>query len=49
MAENFDVKLVEEMKYYSPGPEYKRNSWIGDYQKVYDEFQEFRLNSGPGE
>jgi len=38
MAENFDVKLVEEMKYYTPGPEYKRNSWIGDYQKVYDEF-----------
>jgi acetyl-CoA synthetase len=38
MADNFDVKLVEEMKYYTPGPEYKRNSWIGDYQKVYDEF-----------
>jgi acetyl-CoA synthetase len=38
MADNFDVKLVEEMKYYTPSPEYKRNSWIGDYQKVYDEF-----------
>jgi len=38
MAENFDVKLVEEMKYYTPNPEYKRNSWLGDYQKAYDEF-----------
>ena len=34
----FDVKLVEEMKYYTPNPEYKRNSWLGDYQKAYDEF-----------
>lgn len=38
MAEQFDVKLVEEMKYYTPNPEYKRNSWLGDYQKMYDEF-----------
>jgi acetyl-CoA synthetase len=38
MTENFDVKLVEQMKYYTPRPEYKRNSWIGDYQKAYDEF-----------
>src|SRR5512137_3056192 len=38
MTEDFDVKLVEQMKYYTPGPEYKRNSWIGDYQKAYDEF-----------
>jgi acetyl-CoA synthetase len=38
MKETFDVKLVEEMKYYTPSPEYKRNSWIGDYQKAYEEF-----------
>jgi len=38
MAESFNVKLVEEMKYYTPNPEYKRNSWLGDYQKAYDDF-----------
>jgi acetyl-CoA synthetase len=36
MAENFDVKLSE--KYYSPDPSYKQNSWLGDYQKAYDDF-----------
>ncbi|MEI6292975.1 MAG: acetate--CoA ligase [Methanomicrobiales archaeon] len=38
MKESFDVKLVENAKYYTPEPEYKLNSWIGDYQKKYDEF-----------
>ena len=38
MKESFDVKLVENARYYTPGPEYKHNSWIGDYQKKYDEF-----------
>lgn len=38
MAEDFDVKLVEGEKYYTPDPEYKRKSWMGDYQKVYNEF-----------
>ena len=38
MKESFDVKLVENVKYYTPDPEYKHNSWIGDYQKRYDEF-----------
>ncbi|HSQ94238.1 MAG TPA: acetate--CoA ligase [Methanoregula sp.] len=37
MAENFDVKLTE--KYYTPDPSYRQNSWIGDYQKAYDEFR----------
>ena len=36
MAEKFDVKLTE--KYYTPDPSYKKNSWLGDYQKAYDEF-----------
>ncbi|HJJ30224.1 MAG TPA: acetate--CoA ligase [Methanocorpusculum sp.] len=36
--ESFDVKLVENEKYYTPDPSYKKNSWVGDYQKVYDEF-----------
>jgi len=38
MTENFDVKLVENAKYYTPDAEYKRNSWIGDYKKAYDKF-----------
>jgi acetyl-CoA synthetase len=37
MAENFDVKLTE--KYYTPDPSYRLNSWIGDYQKAYEEFR----------
>ena len=35
MSENFDVKLVENAKYYTPDAEYKRSSWIGDYQDAY--------------
>ncbi|MEN6442307.1 MAG: acetate--CoA ligase [Methanoregula sp.] len=38
MTEDFDVRLVENAKYYTPGEEYKRDSWIGDYQKAYDRF-----------
>ena len=37
MAEDFDVKLSE--KYYAPDPSYRQNSWLGDYQKAYDEFR----------
>ena len=38
MTENFDVRLVDEVKYYTPDPLYKRNSWIGDFQKAYSDF-----------
>jgi acetyl-CoA synthetase len=38
MTESFDVKLVEDVKYYTPDPQYKRNAWMGDYQKTYNEF-----------
>ena len=37
MAEDFNVKFTE--KYYTPDPSYRSNSWIGDYQKAYDEFR----------
>jgi acetyl-CoA synthetase len=36
MAENFNVRLTE--KYYTPDPSYRQNSWIGNYQKAYEEF-----------
>jgi len=35
MAEKFDVRLTE--KYYMPDPSSKKHSWLGDYQKAYDE------------
>ena len=38
MSEDFDVKLVENAKYYTPDAKYKRDSWIGDYKKAYDKF-----------
>ncbi len=38
MTDNFDVRLVEEMKYYTPDPQYKRNSWMGDYETAYKNF-----------
>jgi len=38
MTEDFDVKLVEDVKYYKPDPRYKENSWLGDYQAAYDRF-----------
>ncbi len=38
MAEDFDVKLVEDTRYYTPDPEYRKNAWMKDYQKTYQEF-----------
>jgi len=37
MAEDFNVRLTE--KFYTPDPSYRQNSWIGDYQKAYNEFR----------
>ncbi|HRD26514.1 MAG TPA: AMP-binding protein, partial [Methanoculleus sp.] len=37
MAEKFDVKL-EEARYYMPDASYKEQSWIGDYNRAYQEF-----------
>ena len=37
MAENFSVKL-EEAKYYTPEASCKEHSWIGDYNRTYQEF-----------
>lgn len=33
MAEQFDVKLVEEAKYYTPRPEYREKAWIRDWEE----------------
>ncbi len=38
MTENFDVRLVEDVKSYTPDPQYRKNAWMGDYQKAYHEF-----------
>jgi acetyl-CoA synthetase len=38
MTEDFDVKLVGAGKYYTSDPQYKKNAWMGDYQKAYNEF-----------
>jgi len=38
MTEDFDVKLVESTVRYIPDPEYKQNSWLGDYETAYREF-----------
>jgi acetyl-CoA synthetase len=38
MKESFDVRLVNDEKYYNPDPSYKQNAWMGNYQKAYDEF-----------
>ncbi|MDD1655334.1 MAG: acetyl-coenzyme A synthetase, partial [Methanomicrobiales archaeon] len=38
MADKFDVKLVEEAKYYSPPPEYKEKAFVRDYEKTYQQF-----------
>jgi len=38
MTEDFDVRLVEDVKSYTPDPQYRKNAWMGDYQKVYSEF-----------
>ena len=44
MTEDFDVRLTE--KHYMPDPSYKRNSWVGDYATVYQEFLRDRNGSG---
>jgi len=38
MTDDFDVKLVESTVRYTPDPSYKRNSWVGDYEKAYRDF-----------
>ncbi|WP_321505639.1 acetate--CoA ligase [uncultured Methanoregula sp.] len=38
MTEDFDVKLVENVRSYTPDPQYRKNAWMGDYQKAYREF-----------
>ncbi len=38
MTEDFDVKLVEDVKSYTPDPQYRKNAWMGDYQKAYKKF-----------
>jgi acetyl-CoA synthetase len=35
---DFDVKLVESTVRYTPDPAYKKNSWLRDYEKSYQEF-----------
>jgi acetyl-CoA synthetase len=39
MAEDFNVKLVESERYYTPDPQYKKASWMGDYHEAYDRFR----------
>jgi len=38
MTEDFDVRLVEDVKSYTPDPLYRKNAWMSDYQKTYAEF-----------
>ncbi|PKG33078.1 acetate--CoA ligase [Methanoregula sp.] len=38
MTEDFDVRLVEDVKSYTPDPQYRKRAWMGDYQKEYDAF-----------
>ena len=38
MTEDFDVKLVEDVKSYTPDPQYRKNAWMSDYQKTYAGF-----------
>jgi acetyl-CoA synthetase len=38
MADDFDVKLIENARYYTPDSEYRKNAWMKDYQKTYKEF-----------
>jgi len=35
MAEQFDVKLVEEAKYYTPRPEYRERACVRDDEQKY--------------
>ncbi|MEN6610144.1 MAG: acetyl-coenzyme A synthetase N-terminal domain-containing protein, partial [Methanoregulaceae archaeon] len=38
MAEDFDVRLVANARYYTPDPEYRKNAWLKDYGKTYRDF-----------
>ncbi|MFA4877128.1 MAG: acetate--CoA ligase [Methanoregula sp.] len=38
MKEDFDVKLVGDVKSYTPDSQYRKKAWMGDYQKAYNEF-----------
>ncbi|MDP3563984.1 MAG: acetate--CoA ligase [Methanoregula sp.] len=38
MTEDFNVRLVEDVKSYTPDPQYKKNAWMGDYQEAYNDF-----------
>jgi acetyl-CoA synthetase len=38
MTGDFDVRLVEDMKSYTPDPQYRKNAWMGDYQRAYADF-----------
>jgi len=38
MPEQFDVKLVEEARYYTPPPEYREKAWVRGYEEEYEEF-----------
>src|SRR5208283_558851 len=38
MTEDFDVKLIESDVRYKPSPEYKADSWLGDYEIAYQAF-----------
>ncbi|MDD1705059.1 MAG: acetate--CoA ligase [Methanoregula sp.] len=37
MEKSADTK--KEVKYYTPDPSYRQNSWIGDYGRAYSEFE----------
>ncbi len=38
MDEDIDARRVEEVKYYEPSPEYKKNAWTDDYEQAYAGF-----------
>lgn len=38
MTEDFNVKLVEDVKLYTPDPLYRKNAWMADYEKTYAKF-----------
>ncbi|HSA38081.1 MAG TPA: acetate--CoA ligase [Methanoregula sp.] len=38
MTEDFNVKLVEDVKSYTPDPLYRKNAWMADYEKTYAKF-----------
>jgi len=38
MTEDFDVRLVEDVKTYTPDPQYRKDAWMGDYEKAYADF-----------